>query len=44
MVGKAASHGCVRLTNWDAQRLSTMVSRGVPVSFIEKPDIRFVAY
>jgi lipoprotein-anchoring transpeptidase ErfK/SrfK len=44
MIGKAASHGCVRLTNWDAQRLSAMVSRGVPVSFIDKPDIRFVAY
>jgi lipoprotein-anchoring transpeptidase ErfK/SrfK len=44
MVGKAASHGCVRLTNWDAQRLSAMVSRGVPVNFIDKPDIRFVAY
>ena len=44
MVGQAASHGCVRLTNWDAQRLSNILSRGVPVSFIEKPDSRFVAY
>jgi lipoprotein-anchoring transpeptidase ErfK/SrfK len=44
MIGKAASHGCVRLTNWDAQRLSNLVSRGVPVAFIDKPDNRFVAY
>src|SRR5581483_1248057 len=29
-VGRAASHGCVRLTNWDAQRLAAMVSRGIP--------------
>jgi len=43
-VGKAASHGCVRLTNWDAQRLAGMISRGVPVSFIEKADASFVAY
>lgn len=43
-IGKAASHGCVRLTNWDAQRLATMVTRGIPVNFIEKPDMRFVAY
>jgi lipoprotein-anchoring transpeptidase ErfK/SrfK len=32
-VGKAASHGCVRLTNWDAARLATMVHPGTPVSF-----------
>jgi len=43
-VGRAASHGCVRLTNWDAQRLAAMLTRGVPVNFIEKPDATFVAY
>jgi lipoprotein-anchoring transpeptidase ErfK/SrfK len=43
-VGRAASHGCVRLTNWDAQRLASMLSRGVPVNFIEKADATFVAY
>ena len=43
-VGKAASHGCVRLTNWDAQRLAAMLTRGVPVNFIAKPDATFVAY
>ena len=29
-VGLAASHGCVRLTNWDAQRLAGMLTKGVP--------------
>ena len=43
-VGKAASHGCVRLTNWDVQRLASMISRGVSVNFIEKSDAKFVAY
>jgi lipoprotein-anchoring transpeptidase ErfK/SrfK len=43
-VGKVASHGCVRLTNWDAQRLAAMISRGVPVNFIEKANMNFVAY
>jgi lipoprotein-anchoring transpeptidase ErfK/SrfK len=43
-VGRAASHGCVRLTNWDARRLAAMLSRGTPVNFIEKPDLQFVAY
>jgi lipoprotein-anchoring transpeptidase ErfK/SrfK len=32
-VGRAASHGCVRLTNWDARRLASMISRGVPINF-----------
>jgi lipoprotein-anchoring transpeptidase ErfK/SrfK len=34
-VGKAASHGCVRLTNWDALALASMVKKGIPVEFIE---------
>ncbi len=34
-VSKTASHGCVRLTNWDAAELAAMVSGGVPVSFVE---------
>jgi lipoprotein-anchoring transpeptidase ErfK/SrfK len=33
-VSKAESHGCVRLTNWDAERLAKMVKKGTPVSFI----------
>ena len=32
-VGKTASHGCVRLTNWDAGTLAEMVKPGVPVHF-----------
>jgi lipoprotein-anchoring transpeptidase ErfK/SrfK len=31
-IGRAASHGCVRLTNWDAARLAQKVKNGVPVS------------
>lgn len=27
-VGKARSHGCVRLTNWDALTLAKMVGKG----------------
>jgi len=32
-VSKAESHGCVRLTNWDAKELAAMVKPGVPVRF-----------
>jgi lipoprotein-anchoring transpeptidase ErfK/SrfK len=34
-IGKTASHGCVRLTNWDAQALGKMVRKGTKVEFIE---------
>lgn len=34
-VSKAASHGCVRLTNWDAEQLAKMVKKGTPVTFID---------
>jgi lipoprotein-anchoring transpeptidase ErfK/SrfK len=30
-VGKTDSHGCIRLTNWDALRLVQMVAKGTPV-------------
>jgi lipoprotein-anchoring transpeptidase ErfK/SrfK len=33
-IDKTGSHGCVRLTNWDADELSTMVSPGVTVEFL----------
>jgi lipoprotein-anchoring transpeptidase ErfK/SrfK len=33
MVGKAVSHGCVRLTNWDAVQLSKAVEKGTKVVF-----------
>ncbi|MGZ6017553.1 MAG: L,D-transpeptidase family protein [Phenylobacterium sp.] len=34
MVGKAASHGCVRLTNWDVRQLSLAVKKGTKVDFL----------
>ncbi|GLK48497.1 murein L,D-transpeptidase [Brevundimonas intermedia] len=34
LVGKTASHGCVRLTNWDAWTLADKVKPGVTVRFI----------
>jgi len=33
-VSKAESHGCVRLTNWDAERVAASVSKGTPVEFV----------
>jgi lipoprotein-anchoring transpeptidase ErfK/SrfK len=35
LVDKTKSHGCVRLTNWDAQELAGLVAKGVPVEFRE---------
>ena len=32
-IGRAESHGCVRLTNWDAARLALMVKYGTPAVF-----------
>ena len=32
-IGRTASHGCVRLTNWDAARLAMMVKAGTPAIF-----------
>jgi lipoprotein-anchoring transpeptidase ErfK/SrfK len=34
LIGKTASHGCVRLTNWDAKELGTAVNRGTSVVFV----------
>jgi lipoprotein-anchoring transpeptidase ErfK/SrfK len=33
-IGKTESHGCVRLTNWDAQRVAALVRPGTRVSFL----------
>ena len=33
LVGHTASHGCVRLTNWDAARIASLVKPGTPVQF-----------
>jgi lipoprotein-anchoring transpeptidase ErfK/SrfK len=34
-VSKSESHGCVRMTNWDAERLAASVKKGVAVDFVE---------
>ncbi|HUE80446.1 MAG TPA: L,D-transpeptidase [Sphingomicrobium sp.] len=34
LIGKTASHGCVRLTNWDAEELAKAVSQGTKVEFV----------
>ena len=34
LVGKRASHGCVRLTNWDAATLGAAVQHGTQVIFV----------
>ena len=31
-IGRAASHGCIRLANWDANKLGSMVTKGMPVT------------
>ncbi|HZZ90831.1 MAG TPA: L,D-transpeptidase family protein [Caulobacteraceae bacterium] len=33
-MGKHQSHGCVRLTNWDAVELGKAVKKGVAVDFV----------
>lgn len=33
LISKTASHGCVRLTNWDVEELADAVSKGVKVKF-----------
>ncbi|WP_184497862.1 MULTISPECIES: L,D-transpeptidase family protein [Rhizobium] len=33
LIDKVGSHGCVRLTNWDAEELAAMVKPGVVVDF-----------
>jgi lipoprotein-anchoring transpeptidase ErfK/SrfK len=39
-VGKTESHGCIRLTNWDALRLAEIVSRGTPVSIVGDDKVK----
>lgn len=34
LVGKRASHGCIRLTNWDVEQLAAAVKAGATVDFI----------
>jgi len=39
-IGKSESHGCVRLTNWDASWLGANVKKGTPVVFLDEPQDR----
>ena len=34
-VGHTSSHGCVRLTNWDALKLAAIVGKGTKVEFVD---------
>jgi lipoprotein-anchoring transpeptidase ErfK/SrfK len=34
-VSKSESHGCVRLTNWDVDKLAKLLKKGTEVAFIE---------
>ena len=33
-IDKTGSHGCVRLTNWDARELGSLLVKGVKVHFM----------
>jgi lipoprotein-anchoring transpeptidase ErfK/SrfK len=33
-IGKTDSHGCIRLTNWDALQLADLISKGTSVTFL----------
>jgi lipoprotein-anchoring transpeptidase ErfK/SrfK len=35
LIGHSSSHGCVRMTNWDATRVADLVKNGTPVIFEE---------
>jgi lipoprotein-anchoring transpeptidase ErfK/SrfK len=36
-IGKTQSHGCIRMTNWDATALAKIVSPGIPVILQDGP-------
>ncbi|MBB2961590.1 lipoprotein-anchoring transpeptidase ErfK/SrfK [Methylobacterium sp. R2-1] len=35
-VGKTESHGCIRLTNWDARDLASQTEKGAKVEFLDR--------
>lgn len=39
LVSKTQSHGCVRLTNWDAIELARATQQGVPVRFVNRSSL-----
>jgi lipoprotein-anchoring transpeptidase ErfK/SrfK len=43
LIGKTGSHGCFRLSNWDAQRLGQWVQEGTPVKFAGRGDVRLAS-
>ena len=38
-IDKTNSHGCIRLTNWDAEELVKLVEPGVPVEFLDAVEV-----
>jgi lipoprotein-anchoring transpeptidase ErfK/SrfK len=40
-IGKTQSHGCIRLTNWDALDLAKRIRKGVQVAFLDETQTRF---
>jgi lipoprotein-anchoring transpeptidase ErfK/SrfK len=38
-ISKTFSHGCIRLTNWDALALAEMVRKGTPVEFVNSGPV-----
>jgi lipoprotein-anchoring transpeptidase ErfK/SrfK len=40
-ISKTGSHGCIRLTNWDAMQLASGLGKGTPVDFVgDEQDAR----
>jgi len=37
-VSKTESHGCIRLTNWDAEDLASMLEKGSKVAFLDQGE------
>src|SRR5690348_10801568 len=37
-IGKTESHGCIRLTNWDALALAALVRKGTKVEFVDETN------
>ena len=35
-IGRTESHGCIRLTNWNAKALAAIVEKGTDVAFLDK--------
>lgn len=43
LIGKTGSHGCFRLTNWDAIRLGKIVEAGTRVVFSAQPEMQLAS-